>query len=312
MIIVEQNTSYINPKDYDYDYKKFIEFIGRTCYKSEDKITDESSNEFIKNLLKRKHYAIIEHWIVYIKANFNTTNPYINAIYNKLKMNKFCNFYINLKDEIIYLSANLRSLLERYNYHDTNEDLIDFVINSISANYKFNHIEVLTRDEFIAKINVYNIDINDKRSMIYHTFKCTTDRGVTHELVRHRKASFAQESTRYCNYSNGKFGSELTFIKPCFWEESSDRYNLWKTQCILDEKIYLDLINNHNATPQEARTILPNSTKADIIITANETEWQHIINLRYHGTTGSPHPQMKELMELVYPIIVKESDGRIK
>ena len=309
MKIVEQNTSYINPKDYDYDYKKFIEFIGRTCYKSEDKITDESSNEFIKNLLKRKHYAMIEHWIVYIKAKINSvTLDYVNKLRIKLAQNKFCNFYG--ENDTIYISANLRSILERYDYHDTNEDLIDFAINNISANYKFNHIEILTRDEFISEIvRHHKALITD---LIYHTFKFTTDRGVTHELVRHREASFAQESTRYCNYSNGKFGSELTFIKPCFWEEDSDRYNLWKTQCILDEKIYLDLINNHNATPQEARTILPNSTKADIIITANETEWQHIINLRYHGTTGSPHPQMKELMDLAYPIIIEESDGRIK
>ena len=135
-----------------------IERIGRVCYKSEDKITEdgESAKKFVAMLIKRGHEAMIEHGSISVK------------------------------------------------------------------------------------------------------FIC--DRGVSHELVRHRIASFAQESTRYCNYSQDKFGSELTFIKPCFWEEDSDKYKDWEYSVFTAERCYMDLLG-HGATPQEARSVLPNSLK---------------------------------------------------
>lgn len=120
------------------------------------------------------------------------------------------------------------------------------------------------------------------------------DRGVSHELVRHRLASFAQESTRYCNYSQDKFGSELTFIKPCFWLEDSGEYQTWISNCQLAEKYYMGLIAGR-ATPQEARALLPNSLKTEVVMTANYREWRHFLKLRAAGTTGKPHPQMLEI-----------------
>lgn len=186
---------------------QLIEKIGRVCYKSEDKITDdgESAKKFVKMLIGRGHEAMIEHSTLSVKF--------------------------------------------------------------------------------------------------------TVDRGVSHELVRHRIASFAQESTRYCNYSKDKFDNGITFIKPFFFDTrnleknsfqnmSDDeigklRYKeiLWENQMKSAEEIYLKLIDE-GATPQEARSVLPNSTKTEITITANYREWRNFFKLR---TTKAAHPQMQEV-----------------
>lgn len=117
------------------------------------------------------------------------------------------------------------------------------------------------------------------------------DRGVTHEIVRHRIASYSQESTKYCNYSKNKFGNELTFIKPCFWTEDSIAYSLWKKQMQSAETCYLALIEA-GATPEQARSVLPNSLKTEIIVTMNLREWRHFFQLR---TSKRAHPQMREV-----------------
>lgn len=129
------------------------------------------------------------------------------------------------------------------------------------------------------------------------------DRGVTHELVRHRLASYSQESTRYCNYSKGKFGNEITVIEPCFWEENSPEYQMWKKACEFSETMYMDLLNE-GATPQQARSVLPNSLKTEIVVTMNVREWRHFLEMRWVGIAGAPHPQMVELAKLAYDILV--------
>ena len=129
----------------------------------------------------------------------------------------------------------------------------------------------------------------------------TVDRGVSHELVRHRLASFAQESTRYCNYSKDGFGKEITVIKPCYLSSDENSpseimdYEAWYTAMEECEKSYFKLLNKGHS-PQEARAVLPNSLKTDIVVTANLREWRHILKLRAEGTTGKPHPQMIEVM----------------
>lgn len=131
-------------------------------------------------------------------------------------------------------------------------------------------------------------------SVIEHekiTVRIICDRGVTHEIVRHRIASYSQESTRYCNYSHEKFGNELTFIKPCFWEESSLEYMIWKKQMQSCEDNYIALINA-GAKPEQARSILPNSLKTEIVVTMNLREWRHFFKLR---TSNRAHPQMREI-----------------
>lgn len=126
------------------------------------------------------------------------------------------------------------------------------------------------------------------------TVKFICDRGVSHELVRHRIASFAQESSRYCCYAKDKFGKELTFINPCFWEPDSDNYARWFHEMDEAEKTYLAMIED-GATPEQARDILPTSIKTEIVMTANLREWRHFLKLRAEGVTGKPHPQMLEI-----------------
>ena len=131
--------------------------------------------------------------------------------------------------------------------------------------------------------------------------KFIVDRGVSHELVRHRMASYAQESTRYCNYSKDKFGNELTFISPCFWSKSSREYEEWYAAMNSAEDIYFELID-WGVTPEQARTVLPNSIKTEIVMTANLREWRHFFKLRAIGTTGKPHPQM---LEVTVPLLAE-------
>lgn len=137
-------------------------------------------------------------------------------------------------------------------------------------------------------------------SVIEHeklSVKIICDRGVTHEIVRHRIASYSQESTRYCNYTKDKFGNELTFIKPLFWDEGDTCYTLWKEQMASIEKGYFALIKA-GATPEEARSVLPNSLKTEIVVTMNMREWRHFFRLR--GSKAA-HPQIREIVRLLLP-----------
>lgn len=132
-------------------------------------------------------------------------------------------------------------------------------------------------------------------SVIEHaaaTVRFVCDRGVTHELVRHRLASYSQESTRYANYAKDKFGREITVVRPPFWAEGSPEFGRWEAAMLAAEAAYLDLIDA-GAKAQEARSVLPNSLKTEIVMTANLREWRHVFRLRCDGPA---HPQIRELM----------------
>lgn len=121
--------------------------------------------------------------------------------------------------------------------------------------------------------------------------KFIVDRGISHEIVRHRVASFAQESTRYCNY--GKSGA-VAFIKPCYLGYDTTPFDNWVDSCMRAERDYFDMLDN-GYTPQEARAVLPTSLKTEVVMTANLREWRHFFSLRACGSTGKPHPQMLEV-----------------
>lgn len=123
------------------------------------------------------------------------------------------------------------------------------------------------------------------------TVKFICDRGVSHEIVRHRVASYCQESTRYCNYSKEGFGSEITVIKPCFLHPYTDGFNLWEEGCLFAEQTYFNLLEC-GCSPQEARSVLPNSLKTEVVMTANIREWRHFLKLR---CSPAAHPQMREV-----------------
>lgn len=173
---------------------KNIERAGRTCYKSEDKITKDSARKFVAAIIKSGHESVIEH--------------------EKITVRIIC------------------------------------------------------------------------------------DRGVTHEIVRHRIASYSQESTRYCNYANDKFGNELTFIRPFYWKDDPAKMGVWTNAMEWIEQDYMELIRL-GATPQEARAILPNSLKTEIVVTMNLREWRHFLKLR---TSPAAHPQIREV---AIPILKK-------
>lgn len=261
---------------------KQIEIAGRTCYKSEDKITENSAKEFVDRMVKSGHGAMLEHGTVYmfipfspLNENYTTCHKYSD---NKYSVVKIRNEHFLLEKNGCYITTNYRVLVEN-NWLD---DL-----------------------KFACDLTEWH----ERRV----TVKFTCDRGVTHEFVRHRVFSFAQESTRYCNYSKDKFGNELTFIIPpwCNIPENLDTKELLKLEemiamnsfenrffynCICAESSYNELISL-GYKPQQARVVLPLSIKAEIIMTGFASDWRHFCDLRTIGTTGAPHPQAKELAE---------------
>ncbi|MDR1735654.1 MAG: FAD-dependent thymidylate synthase [Oscillospiraceae bacterium] len=131
-------------------------------------------------------------------------------------------------------------------------------------------------------------------AMIEHysfSVKFICDRGVSHEIVRHRIASFAQESTRYCNYSKDKYGGEITVIAPFFWPDESEQFLRWREGMESAERAYFALLAA-GATAQEARAALPSSLKTELVMTANLREWRHFFKLR---AASAAHPQMREV-----------------
>jgi thymidylate synthase (FAD) len=128
--------------------------------------------------------------------------------------------------------------------------------------------------------------------------KFVTDRGVSHEIVRHRMCSFVQESTRYCNYGTDKFGGELTVVRPSKWDAWTESMRIdWQDSIRVSETRYLNLLRI-GSTPQEARSVLPNSLKTEIVVRANFREWRHIFNLR--AISKAAHPDMRSLMTPLY------------
>lgn len=153
-----------------------------------------------------------------------------------------------------------------------------------------------TAPDFIERMKNFKHESVLEHGSVTVRFIC--DRGVSHEIVRHRLASYSQESTRYCNYSKGKFGNEITVIDPCFWDSLNVNYTIWKTACEAAEEAYLHLIQE-GATAQEARSVLPNSLKTEIFMTTNPREWRHFFSLR---TKKESHPQM---VEVARPLLVQ-------
>lgn len=161
---------------------------------------------------------------------------------------------------------------------------------------------------------IKNIIRRGHESVIEHvslTFRVICDRGVSHEIVRHRIASYSQESTRYCNYHSEKFSNELTVIDPLFWDKDSEQYAIWLDTVKKCEENYIALIEL-GAKPQEARSILPNSLKTEIFMTMNLREWRHFLRLR---NSEFAHPQMVEVARLIrdelvtrYPVIFDASE----
>lgn len=156
--------------------------------------------------------------------------------------------------------------------------------------YKSEH--KITEDSYLTFAK--NIVKRGHEAVIEHcslSVKFVCDRGVSHEIVRHRMASYCQESTRYCNYSKDDFQGEITVIEPIFLEQSTDGYSMWEEACQIAERAYFKMLD-WGCSPQEARAVLPNSLKTEIVMTANLREWRHFLKLR---TSKAAHPQIREI-----------------
>lgn len=315
MKIIKPSATYLR---HDVTPYEFIEKIGRTCYKSEDKITEDSSKKFIENLVNRNHWAMLEHEIVYLAMSSSFMTCFLMEMH--LENEPLTYFNVTHSRNTNILSGSFRSFHDLFEKRYQSETvkfikaglcfaypLIFGDKYDVPKDYPEGSCVMLTREEFIHRYIELPFILYKH---LTHTVKFVCDRGVSHEFVRHRPCSFAQESTRYCNYSLDKFGDEITVIEPCFFEKGSEKYGKWKRICSHCETHYFDLLDA-GTTPQEARSVLPNSLKTELIITATEEEWCHIIDLRFKGTTGAPHPQMKEVMSLAIKDLVEESCGRI-
>ena len=155
----------------------------------------------------------------------------------------------------------------------------------------------IREDGSSAKRLVADLIKRGHEAMLEHggmTVRFICDRGVSHELVRHRLCSFAQESTRYCNYGLNSFGQEITVIKPVWADEAKDpdAYELWKGTMLCCEDAYMELLSN-GYSAQQARCVLPNALKTEVVMTANWREWRKIFGLR---CALDAHPDMRRLM----------------
>lgn len=300
MKLIKPSVEIIKQEEYDLNHIfKFIELAGRTCYKSEDKITEDSAKEFVDRMIKSGHGAMLEHGTVYLI--FHVKDPSIvgeDEYHNQqVLLNKLTNKYIINKYSIVKLN----------HYYDT---------AFITTNYR-----VLVENEWLDDLKYLckPTSFHEKRT----TVKFICDRGVSHEFVRHRVFSFAQESTRYCNYSKDKFGNEITYICPCWLDynkvqefteiankDNKEVYRMGHDESLSMEERGLcsfvyDMSNHEHGylfqisagwKPQEARAVLPNSLKTELIMTGFDSDWQHFFKLR---CAPNAHPQAKELADML-------------
>lgn len=279
---------------------KKIEKCGRVCYKSEDKITEDSAEKFVADIIKRGHEAVLEHASFIFQVSYNVYEDIRDKVI--FVENRYpVKMYLRFTDSDGYIvSGNVRAWRDFFCFAGVPPYMNDFVeVNPIlfsefKSDFPFNlrggkwNIRQISTNELVSTYQrLVHEDISVK-------FIC--DRGVTHEIVRHRPASFCQESTRYCNYRNGKFGGEITVIKPCFFKENSTRYLNWFVACESAETAYNAILED-GGTPQEARDVLPNSLKTELIMTAPLMEWCHFFNLRM---SPAAHPQMREVASYAY------------
>ena len=252
---------------------KQIELAGRTCYKSEDKITEDSAKGFVDRMIKSKHGAMLEHGTVYLKVSVKYDNE------------EHCwpipqNFFP------FFFERNKYSKVRRVEAGDVCSWYVTTNMRVIAENNLFDCLE------FICEPT----EMHEKRI----TSRFTCDRGVSHEIVRHRVMSFAQESQRYVGYDKEKFGGEVTFVKPHWYDEEFPACLTWVESLKDSEKKYLDL-REAGLKPQDARGVLPNTTKTEIVVTGFESDWKHFFSLRSpkYGAQGV-HPDMAKLADELY------------
>lgn len=281
MKIIEPYFEFINEPD---PLKK-IEVCGRVCYKSESRITDSSAETFVKNLIRRGHESVLEHAVFIVMCDDRDAGTF-NRICNTIEHRDGGRVLLKSTQRTRnVISGNVRAWRDfmrecvKLNAYPKFLTLFDGVL--------FEDVNPLqfwkTTAAFIDKLE---LTPDERDAHFTETVKFVVDRGISHEIVRHRTASFSQESTRYCNYGGG-----ITFIKPPFFDDA--QFVQWLNAVEFVDHTY-NLLIAKRAKPQEARAVLPNSVKTEIIMTANIECWKHFFDLR---TAAGAHPQMKQIAE---------------
>ena len=263
MKLIESKAEYIPQEEGLEGIYKQIEKCGRTCYKSENKITEDSAKNFVDRMIKSNHTAMLEHGTVYLAipyTNEETLSHYrgMAGKYNEIEFTRYSKVTM-MRGTHNYVTTNYRVLVEN-NWLDD----LQYLCNPT--------------------------EFHEKR----YTFKFTTDRGVSHQLVRERAMSPAQESQRYCNYLKEKFGMSVTFIQPS-WVLEEDQAEL-EEDIKQVEFLYFKWLNK-GYKPEEARYFLINGTKTEICITGFASDFRHMLDLRLFEKTGKVSPDMLDLMQ---------------
>lgn len=273
-----------------------IEICGRLCYKSEDKITSESAPPFIRRILKHGHNSVTEMAVLTLKMDLDSEALAVQLFSAQPKY-----FQLDRIDKKSFLmSGSVRAFRELFLEHNTSK-IVKAITYCLADKHPLFFEDILPKRALVPQqgVNVEKIPLAEVEKMSadlfakhrYIAVKFIVNRAVTHEMVRHRPCGFLQESQRYCRYGDSKFGSQVTFIKPLFYQEGSEEYRLWEQAMAETEKLYVKLLET--STAQAARTVLPNSCKTELIVYANLLQWSHMFRLR---TSKGADPSMREVM----------------
>ncbi len=279
-----------------------IEVCGRICYKSEDKISPESAEPFIRGIIKHGHNSVTEMAVLTLRV-FYDNESIASKFFNLLP--KFLLIDRVAKNELL-ITGSVRAFRELYQANPTVK-MVKAITELLARRHPLFYEDLVPERGLmeqegvkvekvpLAEVDELSADLFARHRHI--AVKFFVNRAITHEIVRHRPVSYLQESQRYCRYSQDKFDNQVTFIKPMFFKEDSEEYRLWEEAMLDTEKIYLKLLET--STPQAARTVLPNSCKTELITYANLLEWLHIFKLR---TAKGAEPSMREIMN---PLLLK-------
>ncbi|MBU2539280.1 MAG: FAD-dependent thymidylate synthase, partial [Proteobacteria bacterium] len=252
-----------------------IEVCGRLCYKSEDKISEDSAEPFVKGIVKHGHNSVMEMAALTVRVEIDSESlvtQFLSVIPKFIQFDR-------IEKKVLLITGTIRAFRELARDYGKVK-VIKAIAGHLAEQHPLFFFDLTPKRGWlpqdgvhVARLSLAEVDALSADLLAKHRYvavRIITNRAVTHEIVRHRPCSFLQESQRYCRYADDKFGNEVTFIQPMFYAEGSSEYKLWQKAMLETEKIYLKLLAT--STPQAARTVLPNSCKTEIIVFANLLE----------------------------------------